>query len=348
MPAPSPVGPSSIDRAGLDHLLRVATPALILAPVDFVGEIAGRLAAAGVQDAVARHDSGPICDFVLSLVGLQGISDSVAFGWDERHGGVDLAEVDAALQTRPSCPRLRSFWRFRGCGNRKGAGTCAEPDYRPRCPVPRHPLRKGHLNVAAYSLILFVRDVCGGDIVSWLDATLARADPGLGSPDRAAALGMAVIAPLSAIEGTGPKLWSMILGELLLAGDPARERWVAAGAGMIAIDSLVHNFLHRTGTLGRCGAEHAYGPGCYAPGGCADILRRFAETVDARQFNSASPANFARFVQHSVWRFCAAAEGAENVCNGRRIDDRGRCEQRHCPAFARCDRVSLRAEPDLT
>ncbi len=149
------------------------------------------------------------------------------------------------------------------------------------------------------------------------------------------------MAPLSAIHSIGPKLWAMMLAELLLVGDPARERWVAAGAGMIAVDSLVHNWLQRTGTLRRCRAEHAYGPGCYAPGGCADILRRFAETVDARQFNPAFPAVFPRFVQHAIWRFCA--EGGENICNGNRIDDLHACRQRFCPAGPDCDRVSLRS-----
>ena len=340
MPSPAPLRKPVVSPVGLAHLAWVTGPALHLAPVDFVDEIAARLAEAGIQDAVRRRDSGPVYDWLTGLIALQGISDAVAFGWDTRHGGVTSAEVDAALRARPSCPRLRSFWRFRGCGYRKGSGTCAEPGHQSGCPLPRHPLRKGNLNVAAYSLGLFVRDVCGGDIVSWLDASLARADPGPAAPNRAAALGTAIIAPLSAIEGTGPKLWSMMLGEVLLAGDPARERWVAAGAGMIAVDSLVHNFLHRTGTLRRCGAEHAYSPACYAPGGCADILRAFAETVDARQFNPAFPAVFGRFVQHAIWRFCA--EGGENICNGRRIDDRDRCEQWQCPSHARCDRASLR------
>jgi hypothetical protein len=41
---------------------------------------------------------------------------------------------------------------------------------------------------------------------------------------------------------------------------------------MIAIDTLVHNFLHRTGILERLGAGHPYGLGCYQPNGCADIM----------------------------------------------------------------------------
>jgi len=132
--------------------------------------------------------------------------------------------------------------------NRKGRGTSAEPAHQQGCPLPRHALRKGNLNVAAYSLALFIRGVCAGDFVAWLDASLAYADPGLGSTNRAEALGIAMVRPLTGVAGTGPKLWSLMLAELLLVGDPGRERWVTAGAGMIAVDSLVHNFLHRRGT----------------------------------------------------------------------------------------------------
>ena len=59
---------------------------------------------------------------------------------------------------------------------------------------------------------------------------------------------------------------------------------------MIAIDTLVHNFLHRTGILHRFGADHAYGAACYRPGGCADIIEAVAERIDARPFNPAFPA----------------------------------------------------------
>ena len=94
---------------------------------------------------------------------------------------------------------------------------------------------------------------------------------------------------------------------------------------MIAVDSLVHNLLHRTGTLRRCGAEHTYGPRCYAPGGCADLIRALAEMVDARTFNAEFLATFPRWIQHSLWQFCSAAGGGP--CNGRHIDDRGPCCQ---------------------
>jgi hypothetical protein len=34
---------------------------------------------------------------------------------------------------------------------------------------------------------------------------------------------------------------------------------VETGKAMIAVDTLVHNFLHRTGILHDCGTPHAYG-----------------------------------------------------------------------------------------
>jgi hypothetical protein len=150
------------------------------------------------------------------------------------------------------------------------------------------------------------------------------------------------------VYGVSSKVLAMALSDLLLAGDAKRPLWIEAGAVMIAIDTLVHNFLHRTGILRDFGADHPYGPRCYAPNGCADIVERIASNIDARRFNPAYPANFPRFVQLAIWRFCA--EAGLNRCNGNRIDDRRRCEQTDCPIFQRCARVALksqRKQPDL-
>jgi hypothetical protein len=137
----------------------------------------------------------------------------------------------------------------------------------------------------------------------------------------------------------------MALADLLLAGDPGRPRWVVAGARMVAIDTLVHGFLHRTGTLRRCRAEHAYEQACYAAGGCADVIEAVAAKIGAREFNPDFPGTFPRFVQHAIWRFCAA--GVLDVCNGLRIDDQAPCRQRLCPTGPNCDRLPLRPEKVL-
>ena len=65
---------------------------------------------------------------------------------------------------------------------------------------------------------------------------------GVGVPGREQRMQAALIEPLGHIAGVGPKLWNMMLADLLLAADPQRERWVTAGASMIAIDTLIHNF----------------------------------------------------------------------------------------------------------
>ncbi len=99
----------------------------------------------------------------------------------------------------------------------------------------------------------------------------------------------------------------------------------------IAIDTLVHNFLHRTGILARLDR-------CYRPGGCA-ILALVAAKIDAREFNPTFPKTFPRFVQSAIWRYCA--ENGLDICNGNRIDDDARCDNAHCQLFQRCDRVAL-------
>jgi hypothetical protein len=48
--------------------------------------------------------------------------------------------------------------------------TCAEPEHIDCCPLPSHDLRNGHLNQAAYSLFLFIRDIADGDLIGWIDA----------------------------------------------------------------------------------------------------------------------------------------------------------------------------------
>ena len=109
---------------------------------------------------------------------------------------------------------------------------------------------------------------------------------------------------------------------------------------LIAVDTLVHNFLHRTGILSRFEADHPYGPGCYRPGGCADIIGRVAQKIDARGVQSRFPAFFPRFVQLAIWHYCS--QQGLDICNGNRLDDRHRCQNRHCRLYGICDRIRLK------
>jgi hypothetical protein len=329
-----------IDRAArlVDRICRIAgEPRLI-------DKLSRDLARRGVRAAIRRRETSVLFDWLVETASFQGIGNHVAHRYMEQHGRVRWHEIAALIKAGPTCPKLRSHWHFDRCGYQKVQRCCAEPGHFPSCPLPTHDLRNGRLNQAAYSLFLFIRDVAGGDFAGWIDRQLADADL-LSAPDRAMRLRGALIEPLTHVHGVSNKVLSMALADLLLAGDPRRALWTEAGAVMIAVDTLVHNFLHRTGILRRLGAEHLYGPTCYAPDGCGEILERIAATIDARRFNPAFPANFPRFVQHAVWRFCA--ESGLDECNGRQIDDRVACDRRECPVFRLCDRVALKPAVDL-
>jgi hypothetical protein len=199
-------------------------------------------------------------------------------------------------------------------------------------------LRNGRLNQTAYSLYLFIRDITDGDLIGWIDQRLQAANDPAG-PDRLARMREALIAPLREIYGVSDKVLTMALSSILL-GAPKRLRlWREVGASMIAIDTLVHNLMHRTGILHRFDADHAYGPACYQPGGCAEIIETMAGQIDASAFNPAFPAVFPRFVQHAIWRYCA--QSGLDVCNGNRIDDRKSCDNVYCQIRSICDRVTL-------
>ena len=97
----------------------------------------------------------------------------------------------------------------------------------------------------------------------------------------------ALIGPLRNVHGISDKVIAMALSSILLAAPKNRPHWHEAGASLIAVDTLVHNFLHRTGILRRFAAEHAYGLACYRPGGCAEIIQAVADRIDAREFGRA-------------------------------------------------------------
>jgi len=293
----------------------------------------------GLRTAIRRHDTATVFDWLFETLSFQGISDRVAAGYIAEHGQVTWRDIESGLAGHDGCPKLGSYWQYHGCRFDKLGRTCAEPDHIGGCPLPAHDLRNGRLNQTAYSLYLFIRDLADSDLVGWIDAQLDQADAGDG-PERLARMRDALIGPLRNVNGVSDKVMTMALSNLMLAAsDP---RWAEVGASMIVIDTLVHNFLHRTGVLRRWGTPHAYGAACYRLGGCAELIRRVAYLIDARRFNPAFPAAFPRFVQHAIWQFCA--QQALNVCNGNRIDDSKSCDNLYCTIRGICERISLKNE----
>lgn len=292
------------------------------------------LAASGVIEAIRQRDNAAIFDWLIGAVSLQGVSDAAALGFIEHHEEVSSVEIERRLSKKPRCPKLRGYHVFHGCGYRKWKDSCAQPLLKDSCPLPRHDLRRGGLNIAAYSLVMFMRDVCSDDFVGWLDHQL------IGHHKTSSAVSDdPVIGPMSFVQGIGPKTLSMAMSTFLMSGDIGRSHWINAGVRMIAVDSLVHNWMHRTGILHRLKASHPYGASCYQAGGCAEIIEHVSSRIDAREFNPDYPKDFPRFVQFALWRFCSVGE--LNTCNGVRIKDTERCRQNACELYGACDRRRL-------
>jgi hypothetical protein len=318
----------------------VRTVSTVAGSMSFLDEIHLEAQEAGLIEAVARGRTEPIFDWLMSAFSLQGISDRVALNYMERHGFAQWSSVQKGLNRRATCPKLLSYWAYDYCRYHKGCSTCSEPEHFDRCPVPRLHLRNGRLNQTAYSTFLFIRDLADNDIVGWIDRQLEDATA---SPDceLEAARQEALIGPLRNVYGISDKVLTMTLSTLLMAAQ-GRAIWFETGKSMIPIDTLVHNFLHRTGILFDCGQPHAYGAACYRKGGCAEIIRGISKQIDARTINPKFPAYFPRFFAHAAWRF-SAIDGL-NLCNGNRIDDRKPCQISYCHLSQKCQKTSLKAQ----
>ncbi|UGY17960.1 hypothetical protein HAP48_0011315 [Bradyrhizobium septentrionale] len=272
---------------------------------------------------------------MIETFNFQGISDRVAASYLQAHGSITWHQIKAQIGRDPACSLLRSYWAYEDCRYDKTRQACSHPRYLRGCPVPSHPLRNGRLNQTAFSFFLFVRDVAGSDLFRWLDDQLAAAAD-LGN----SAAQEALVGPMRHVFGVSDKVLTMTLSAVLMADRRGRPDWFSVGSRMIVVDRLVHNLLARTGILARSGASHGYGQHCYGQTGCADILRRVSAKIDARQFDAGFPANFPRYIQHTLWHYCAA-DGL-NVCNGNNIDDRKSCEQISCIVYSICGRNALK------
>ena len=327
--------PISLDTAAVDHAVRIIHQVCCLAgSFDLLEECHDQDLCAAIE----RHDTAAIFDRLIHDFSFQGISDEIAENYMQRHGQATWRSVRENLVRRPTCPKLKSYWHFHACRYEKTSRTCAEPNHIAGCPLPTHHLRNGHLNQIAYSLFLFIRDVAKGDLVGWIDDRLNQASHSSPDPLEEACNGL--IKPLRNVYGVSDKVLAMALSGILIGAGELRPRWLEVGVHLIAVDTLVHNFLHRTGILSRFKAAHPYGPGCYRLGGCAEIIARAAQQIDARAFNPAFPAIFPRFVQLAIWRYCS--QQGFDICNGNRLDDRQRCQNRFCRLYGICDRIRLK------
>ena len=247
--------PGRSQASALDHAVRLIHRVCCFAgSADLIEQIRNENGGAAIRSAIKRHDTAVLYDWLMSALSYQGISDRAAYEYMERHGQATWSDLERKLARPVSCPKLKSYWHFHDCRYDKTSRTCAEPDHVGRCPLPTHHLRNGRLNQTAYSLYLFIRDIADGDLVGWIDGRMKEADDPTVA-DRLGRVREALIEPLRRVYGVADKVLTMALSCILLDAPKDRPRWIEVGGSMIAIDTLVHNFLHRTGILQRFDAR---------------------------------------------------------------------------------------------
>ena len=306
--------------SAIDHAVRVVHRVCCLAgAASLIDDIRAELRAEGILTAIRRHDTATLFDWLISALSYQGISDQVATDYMERHGRPRWADIDAKVAACPTCPKLESYWHFHGCRYTRSAGYVQS--LTTSMPVPCRPTSCATVGSTRWptryscSFATSPTPIWSGGSTGNSEVPMTEPTP-IGLPDYA----KLVIGPLREVYGVSDKVLTMTLSCILLAAPKRLRLWHEVGASMIAIDTLVHNFLVRTGILARFEANHSYGAACYQAGGCADIINAVAQRIDAQQFNPGFPQPFPRFIQHAIWRYCA--QSGLDVCNGNRMHKR--------------------------
>src|SRR5262249_22198443 len=107
----APAAHSSRRRA-LRHAVDLAYGVCCLAgPPSFIDDVRESKQGRALRAAARRRDTEPIFDWLMSELSLQGISDRVARDYIAGHGNLGRADIDRALRSDPSCPKLRGYWQ---------------------------------------------------------------------------------------------------------------------------------------------------------------------------------------------------------------------------------------------
>lgn len=288
-----------------------------------------------LRRAIAEKDNVALYSWLMRTFSYQGLSDQAVENYITKHGNAHFADIKNGLLDTDSCEKLSGFWAFKSCRYQKLERSCSRQERFAHCPLPKLPLRNGKLNQTAFSLYFFIRDVAGGDLISFIDRQIGT----IPSHASLREIHKLLVPAWNSVFGISEKVISMALTTLLLSAPARKRNWRDAGRSLIVVDSLVHNFLHRSGLIDVLGEPHPYGRKCYLENGCFDVLGGLSKLVDARRFNANFPAFFPRFVQLAVWRYCA--QSVWNICNANQIDDKRRCNIGDCYLRNECERKRL-------
>jgi hypothetical protein len=193
-----------------------------------------------------HHKSIDLYQYLVEAFLLSGSGDLSSQGYYAKQKHQPTFNRVKQAVNAAHCPKLATFETFTGCGYRKN-NKCNEPAFLSTCPLPTFDMKRGALNQMAFSLYLFLRDVAGRDFYTFTKDHFGQCQSADGTINE---LLESFIGKVTTIANVGPKLAHMSLSCLFLTTYPGWDYRVV-GERMIAVDSLVHTFLHRTGILDR-------------------------------------------------------------------------------------------------
>src|SRR5215203_4406070 len=109
VPAPPPKSTQSHQQA-MAYVADLILQTCRASPEPFyLRRLRANLTRTGIKAAVTSHDTPILFGWLMDLLSYQGVSDAVAWTYMEQHGRITWADMDAALQQNPSCPKLKDY-----------------------------------------------------------------------------------------------------------------------------------------------------------------------------------------------------------------------------------------------
>jgi len=283
------------------------------------------------EEKIREGDSKEIFKSLILYGQFQGIADKNAFSYLERHSSInEIADFDTlkeGVKDSP-CPALKSFSAFRNCDYKKSEHNCRY-GREFGCILKELDCRKGSINIMIGSAFLFLKEYYQESMVNFIKEGAKHEDKKF-----------FYTRELLKIRNIGPQTASLFLTDLF---NPFFFGYKVKGIDhndFIVIDTLVHNFFHRTGILKALGREHNYNSEfCHTEEYCKGIILEIAQKVDIRDlleddnFQAFEP----RLIQLCIWLQCAD-EGRK--CGGGVCNEKGPfCND--CNVELMCDKLMI-------
>src|SRR6516165_4238600 len=103
----------TVRATGLDYAVDMIHAVCRLAgSPSFVNDLQTELKQHGIVEAIDRHDTATLFDWLATALSFQGISDRIAHEYMARHGRATWNDIARNLTSALPCPKLKSYWHF--------------------------------------------------------------------------------------------------------------------------------------------------------------------------------------------------------------------------------------------